>query len=195
MRWWRSTRALNAYKERFGEYPPDGGDPAAVTRHLARAFPESKDAPPIAVNPSTALAFWLGGVPEVGFNGQPTGQLCGFSSNPRHPFEKNRGQFDRIGPFYSFDSSRLPAGTSTYYPNNGLAADPARNQPYVYFAARDGSYSKLSKWGNCRPYVLRGNGYVNPTTFQNPRSRPGRQVRERSRLSDRQRLHHPGPTG
>jgi hypothetical protein len=161
-------QALNAYKEKFGEFPPDGGDPAAVTRHLARLFPQSKDAPPIAINPSTALAFWLGGVPEVDPNGQPTGRLCGFSANPLHPFENNKTEPRRIGPFYEFDLSRLPPGTYTYYPRNGLPAEPAHNQPYVYFAARDGSYSNLSKWGHCRPYVntLTPNSYVNPTTFQ-----------------------------
>ncbi len=159
-------QALEAYKERFGEYPPDGGDPAAVTRHLARAFPHSKDAPPITVDPSTALVFWLGGVPEVGPDGKPTGRLCGFSSNPLHPFENNKIQPRRIDPFFNFDLSRLPAGTYTYYPNNGLSADPAKNQPYVYFAARSGTYSNLSKWGHCRPYTGMGKGYVNPATFQ-----------------------------
>ncbi len=160
-------QALNAYKEQFGEYPPDGGDPAAVTRHLARAFPQTKDAPPITVDPSTALAFWLGGVPEVDpGTGRPTGCLCGFSTNPLHPFENNKIQPRRIGPFFSFDSSRLPAGTYTFYPANGLSADPASNQPLVYFAARSGTYSNLSQWGHCRPYTWMGKGYVNPATFQ-----------------------------
>jgi hypothetical protein len=160
--------ALHAYQERFGEFPPDGSDPAAVTRHLARVFPKSKDRLPIAINPSTALAFWLGGVPEVSPDGRPTGRLCGFSSNPLHPFEDNRAQPLRIGPFFAFDPARLIPGAYAYYPDNGHPAGPADNQPFIYFAAQGGSYSKSASWGNCRPFLdtRLANAYVNPTSFQ-----------------------------
>ena len=67
--------ALASYKEKYGQYPPDLSDPAAVQRHLSRVFPDYNastymtDLAAVGVNvndmtPATALTFWLGGIPD-----------------------------------------------------------------------------------------------------------------------------------
>jgi prepilin-type N-terminal cleavage/methylation domain-containing protein len=173
-------QALNAFKEKFGAYPPDspGNNNANVMQFLAVAFPRySGTWPPSGVSftlsPSNALPFWLGGA--VGASGQPNG----FSSNPTNPFDSNPS---RIGPFFSFDTSRMYGGSyfvgAGYFPNNGLGSGTTTNSPYVYFCSQSGSYSQSSSCNTfCSnlqtqatiwPYTLSpsGTNYVNPNTFQ-----------------------------
>ena len=86
--------ACQAYKERFGEYPPDFTDQNTVMRHLAKAFPryqpgitqgggpsnnwagfrrdmQAGSTNNLDVNnftPASALTFWLGGYTDVEWN-------------------------------------------------------------------------------------------------------------------------------
>ena len=59
------------------------------------------------MTPATALAFWLGGIPDA------QGKLSGFSKNPADPFESPVTTPSRIGPFFDFDPGRLQ--NSYYY--------------------------------------------------------------------------------
>jgi hypothetical protein len=73
---------------------------------------------PDQLNPSTALAFWLGG-PLI--DGQPRG----FHSDPANPFKLGE---PRTKPYFDFDKNRLV----------GYRFFPAKIQPaspYVYFRA------------------------------------------------------------
>ena len=70
------------------------------------------------LNPSTALTFWLGGLPV---DGQPKG----FHSDPTNPFKAGE---PRTKPYFDFDKNRLV----------GYQFFPAKIQPaspYVYFRA------------------------------------------------------------
>lgn len=152
--------ALKAYKEKFGEYPPDFTDRRAVLRHLARAFPrydlsnngtnttqEQKwnqfrtnvltgSGNRLDVNyldAASAMVFWLGGMPE---NSSGSPRMEGFSANPTNPFQLGGS---RLPPFFEFDETRVRSEAAgsfellRYYPDRV-------NLPYVYFRARNGSY-------------------------------------------------------
>lgn len=109
---------------------------ARVVRHLRKAYPRMQLAgatsdqqyqsfldslatfgiQPADLNPSTALTFWLGGLP---IDGQPRG----FHSDPANPF---KGGEPRTKPYFDFDKNRLI----------GCQFFPAKIQPaspYVYF--------------------------------------------------------------
>jgi prepilin-type N-terminal cleavage/methylation domain-containing protein len=126
--------ALEQYKQQFGEYPPDFSDlsdtgKTLILRHIAQAFPRytvsnwdnlrteilnttnsAVDINIITLDPSTALRFWLGGMPDA------QGRPIGFSKDPAHPFDNTTAS--RIGPFFEFDPSRLIMTSSTLA-NNG----------------------------------------------------------------------------
>ena len=110
------------------------------------------------LDPSTALVFWLAGVPDA--NGIPNG----FSANPSDPFDyigiKNGTPTpSRIGPFFEFDRKRFvfADGTRTvttlfrYIPNNGNAD----SEPYLYFRP---NYYLANAWAN--------NNYEDPSTHR-----------------------------
>jgi len=166
--------ALKAYKQKFGDYPPDFTDPDAVKRHLARAFPlcPASNYPTEIFNndPSTALAFWLGGMPTGS-----GGMLNGFSANPRNPFDASAS---RLGPYFDFDPNRLydVGGARQYYPPGVPLGSTSRGYaPYLYFRARpvNGAwgYSDSQNWQGVKPMRdTRRTGsespWVNPKTFQ-----------------------------
>jgi prepilin-type N-terminal cleavage/methylation domain-containing protein len=175
--------ALKAYKEKFNEYPPDftaiGTDAGkeVVLRHLARAYPRYPLTGTTAqrwaqfktgveaiggidvdqLEPSQALVFWLGGMPD----GADSRNLMGFSANPANPFDTS---VTRIGPFFDFDPERLTYDGSQlrYFP----AAGGGNNVPYVYFKPLNGDYTGRI-CGNARPYWdVRTDTWVNAKTFQ-----------------------------
>ncbi len=154
--------ACQAYKQKFGEYPPDFTDPNAVRRHLSKAFPRYDNTnwqndlhtknPSIDVGnltPQTALVFWLGGLPDA--DGLPSG----FAANPLDPFAPPPGFpsyqagvtpcTSRIASFFEFDSTRLskPVGgvvTYKYWPQ-GAAGEMAPDTAITYFRAENGNYT------------------------------------------------------
>lgn len=156
---------FEAYKLKYGDYPPDFSDAALLRRHILHAWPNIDSAeltrfdavlapsPSARVSPAQALAFWLGG----------------FSSNPKRPFTGSGGPFlvdaggaitganpDRAAGTFVFDKARLTLETvapplfCTYQP-------PKKNSPYVYFDARtyaDSLYSVGGK-GSAKPYFAK----------------------------------------
>lgn len=113
---------------------------ARVVRHLRKAWPRmslgsgdtelqfakfltlcgaTAGPQPNQLNPSTALAFWLGGMPDA--DGQPRG----FHSDPANPFKAGE---PRTKPYFDFDKNRL--GNYQFFP---AKIQPA--SPYVYFRA------------------------------------------------------------
>lgn len=139
-------KALESYKNKTGEYPPDfsynpaGGTPqdqilAEVNAHLGREFrrriptdfrPKINllTGDPIAVtagdvaklDPTEALYFWL----------------QGFSADPQAPLS---GSGDRQ-PFFEFDKSRLVDRDNDGFPEYYPQGDSTQT-PYVYYAARN----------------------------------------------------------
>ncbi|MCA9264749.1 MAG: hypothetical protein KDA60_12905 [Planctomycetales bacterium] len=83
------TLALERYRVRYGEYPPDftTGDPVQeINDHLAKIFPERRADRDIPVNvdelgPHNALGFWLNGF----YDGNPWCPLTGRVYIGRHP--------------------------------------------------------------------------------------------------------------
>jgi len=158
--------AIKAFKEKLGDYPPDGSDATATNRFLQRAFPQYRGTLPtgFTLNPANALVFWLGGCDASGnFTGN------GFSANPRNPFDTSQS---RIGPFFEFDRNRVktdgaPAtgGGLRYLPAN----DNPSSDPYVYFRAKVDTAGNPTYSGNfvsCRPcYDTR----VAPAAWANPK--------------------------
>jgi prepilin-type N-terminal cleavage/methylation domain-containing protein len=164
--------ALEAFKTEFGDYPPDGKDPAGTTMFLARAFPRYSGGLPtgITLDPSNALTFWLGGMYVT--TGTTSAGFRGFSANPLSPFDTT--QPSRKGPFFNFDVTRTPyittSGTNSgwYLPQN----DNASSAPFVYFKAMNTSGTPYSSSTytlssvTVRPYAQAVGGMVNPDTFQ-----------------------------
>ena len=185
--------ALKAYKQKHNRYPPDFSaidtpqGRAAVIRHLENAFPrynmpgnrtdkkwghlQHRLLRAYGVNiddldPSAALVFWLGGLPE----GPDSRRLIGFSANPRDPFDfgdlNGNGIHDpgeswgsRLPRLFEFDPGRLKLdddGVWRYYPDTGGSG---KNAPYVYFRASNRGYdghpgfssATHSEWGSTRP--------------------------------------------
>jgi prepilin-type N-terminal cleavage/methylation domain-containing protein len=143
--------AVEAYKLKYGDYPPDFSDPALVERHILTAWPNIASPPPApppasgdpawrnyelrptGIDPAEAVVLWLGG----------------FSSDPRHPFTGNGGplvsqhpsglgppyayNLDRLAGSFEFDKSRFVNNDGDIYPEY---PPPARRLPYVYFDSR-----------------------------------------------------------
>ncbi len=157
--------AVKAFKEKFGDYPPDFSDLTVLPRFMRKAFPNNTASYDFSdknlFNPATALGYWLSG---------PNGK--GFSANPLNPFDNNAS---RIGPFYDFDAGRftLLANATTvkpayrYYPPN-----VTNSAPYVYFRATiNGTYNSSYSWTTndswIRPLPYYQNSvYINPKGYQ-----------------------------
>ncbi|MDY0166373.1 MAG: type II secretion system protein [Thermoguttaceae bacterium] len=165
--------ALHAYKERFGEFPPDftGADEAAkkavFARHLRKAFPRcTVDYINTAwtnlgqhQTPATALTFWLGGI-KVG------GTFTGFSANPTSPFEIGGS---RIGPFYAeFDGQRLCDDGEHYYPTVAAVQGHDPLKAIWYLRADNSSYSGKGAipFMDSRIGTAPNFGWINPRSFQ-----------------------------
>jgi prepilin-type N-terminal cleavage/methylation domain-containing protein len=176
-----------------------------ILRHIARAFPRytaawisgvsypltwanlqqeiwtnsNKQIDLNKMTPSTALAFWLGGMPN------DQGRPSGFSKNPADPFESPSTTPSRIGAFFEFDPGRLTMNPGTVSNNGKYYAPgiiPGSGQSYVYLRAELGqpepkreyfnyngtAYSiKQGPASGAKPYWDQRNmGWVNPTSFQ-----------------------------
>ncbi len=142
--------ACQAYKEKFGEYPPDFAaittQEAVITRHLAKAFPRYTGDWRTALNnlgidyntltPQDALVFWLGGIPDA--NGMPSG----FAADPLNPFQTPEACPSRIGPFFDFDRNRLGVGAARfrYWPQAAVGDRSTGAGAIAYFRAENGGY-------------------------------------------------------
>lgn len=161
--------ALNEYKNKYGDYPPDFTDTTAVTRHLAKAFPRypagdyldplgnkvSAPGPGIllrwqfnlkaanidyaSLDPSTAIVIWLGGIPSFDPGTGKVTALNGFCLDPANPFSITAG--NQTAPLYpSFALSRLKSLGTTLRTVQYLPDNGNESsEPYVYF--RPGYYT------------------------------------------------------
>lgn len=97
------SSAIELYKQKYGDYPPDGSNWSLVERHIRKAFPRAvateltvlqaacgqTGSTPGSMNRAEALVFFLGG----------------FSVDPQHPFTGPGGPFVLVGgsPVYNTD--------------------------------------------------------------------------------------------
>jgi prepilin-type N-terminal cleavage/methylation domain-containing protein len=198
-------RQFGEYPPDFSDLSDDGK--SMIMRHIAKAFPRlvltgntvalqwqslrdeiyNTTNPHVDLNilvtnnnlnPSTALRFWLGGMPDA------QNKPIGFSKDPAHPFDNTTPS--RIGPFYDFDPGRLPLSPATelgkYYAPGII---PGNGQPYIYLRAEQGQpepkreYYSYDPSNTTTPYTFkqgssgakpywdqRNMGWVNPTSFQ-----------------------------
>lgn len=156
---------LEAYKLKYGEYPPNFTDSsnldaaAAISRHFRKAFPRIDATEltklPTSLSADEAIVFWLGG----------------FSANPQFPLTGPGGpmcpQVDqrRTSPLFQFEEGRLtrtrpgdsdPDVFFSYH-------HPGFVQPYIYFdTSRDipGAYNGITPIQDDHGHA------VEPHTFQ-----------------------------
>ncbi len=106
--------AIEQYKQKFGDYPPDGSNTVVFQRHIRIAFPriapqeianlnslilDSHNLAVTKLDAAEALVFFLGG----------------FSDDPRFPFTGKGGPFtgSRSTGIFDFDPTRLSTGDTT----------------------------------------------------------------------------------
>jgi len=141
------AQAIEAYRNKYGDYPPDWSDTATVIRHYKRIFPRSVETPPASLTEAQALVFCL----------------QGYSPDTLRPFSGTgkQGVFD-------FDQTRLvtdPGGGSGTY----LVYRPRDlNMPYVYFDARTyaNGNATYTATGTITPYKLPDGTYAQPKSYQ-----------------------------
>ena len=114
--------AIEQYKQKFGDYPPDGSNAVVFQRHIRIAFPriapqeilnlnslilDSHNLAVTKLDAAEALVFFLGG----------------FSEDPRYPFTGTGGPLtaNRNPGLFDFDPTRLSIGVLT---NIGTLSDP-----------------------------------------------------------------------
>jgi len=111
--------ALNQFKEKYGDYPPDISDRNVLSRHVQKAWPRitanemriflaiayhrggNISGPQWEIDQAEALVFWLGG----------------FSEDPQHPFTGpggplSGGERNQDNAYFPFDTSRLTESTN-----------------------------------------------------------------------------------
>lgn len=132
-------KGIEAYKQQFGDYPPNFDNAALLQRHLAkRQRISSTQVTALTsfvvggsdedMSPAEALVFWLGGQSSNG----------GLRNNPVAPFQPASGPGENM-VFFEFDQGRL-----TDSDGNGwfeYTAPGTNGAPYVYFENR--SYSNF----------------------------------------------------
>jgi type II secretory pathway pseudopilin PulG len=182
-------RGFEAYKEKYGDYPPDFTDWDVVERHVDTAWSHIERGNPARewelfrmhamhwnVSPAEALAFWLGG----------------FSTNPKRPFTGKGGPFIRYVPnpsrpneihlvpnpdrepgVFEFDMSRVSREHEGIVPVASpfrVYTPPGRNEPYVYFDSR--RYAIGYYWPDQRlpadAPIRRGRGVARPYLSTRP---------------------------
>lgn len=171
-------QAVEAYKQKFGDYPPDFSsvrnvntdlaDPNnVVVRHFRKAFPRhTEDLKAYFTtngvpDPAEALVFWL----------------AMLKNDPRLPLTSTTTERH---VFFTFDEARLQNPDSDFYPH--YVPKDGKDLPYVYFdsrtyqftynsAAAYSSYPISTSTANgVWPYKTSSNSvapnFANPKTFQ-----------------------------
>ncbi len=116
------ANAIEQYKSKYGDYPPDGSNSALLQRHLRKIFPQilqseidiliagsNASTTGGVMDPSEALVFFLGGFstsPTNPFTG-PGGPFAPTPSGSKAPYQYN---IDRQNGFYEFKQSQLSIG-------------------------------------------------------------------------------------
>lgn len=119
--------AIEQYKQKYGDYPPDGSNTDLVTRHLRKAFPRIAMTEFKALNDASGTA--LTGFPVMDAAESLVFFLGGFSDDPQKPLTGPGGPLtvidasgatwvvqynsERSNAIYDFDPKRLTIDQST----------------------------------------------------------------------------------
>jgi prepilin-type N-terminal cleavage/methylation domain-containing protein len=90
------AQAIEMYRSKYGEYPPDGSDPQLLIRHLRKAFPQILDSEIAVLNQQANAGRSMSGAEALVFF------LGGFSDNPQQPFTGPGGPFVQVPNSNSF---------------------------------------------------------------------------------------------
>ena len=172
------SQAVEAFKNKYGAYPPDGSNPVITARVIRKMFPrilpaEFAQAMTVlqALDPAEALPFWL----------------RGFSSDPKRPFFGPGGPFNITTErnnegFFEFQEARLTVrlanpATGVLDNTSGIkwsydeelvhGRQPAENDVFpIYFFAR---YEQPFVYFDSRTYIHQaGNGPAAPVPHWPP---------------------------
>lgn len=121
------SNAIDQYKNKYGDFPPDGSNSSVLQKHLKQVFPNMAPtelvllddyadcitgSPVGVMDPPEALVFFLGG----------------FSDDPAYPFSGVGG------PFFIQDSSGAQVNSSTPPASRGsVQYNVTRNNPFFEF--------------------------------------------------------------
>ncbi len=113
--------AIERYKEKYGDYPPDGSNAAVLSRHLRKVFPQiaaseislltagsnaSTGLTGAVMDPPEALVFFLGG-----FSDDPVHPFTGaggpFAATPNNSTAPVQYNVDRNAPLFEFKQAQL----------------------------------------------------------------------------------------
>jgi len=179
--------AIEQYKQKFGDYPPDGSNSLVLERHIRIAFPRihtteikflrtelgidldsNNNVIPknTGLDPAEALVFFLGG----------------FSDDPRYPFQGKGGpaNLNRNPGLFDFDPNRLTDdgdGFAVYHPRGS-------DVPFVYFDSR--TYMPRRIYGNANGNAPAAQYPLAVTSNDNGVARPYRSDQPRQVLFDNQ---------
>jgi prepilin-type N-terminal cleavage/methylation domain-containing protein len=170
------SRAVEAYKAKVGDYPPDFTNYLALTNHISKAYtrntrvistwlatvPPSNQNAPGNLDPAEALVFWLSMTKR----------------NVRDPLA-GTGEAE---VYFKFDETRLKDfdgdGWKEYYPQHGPDA------PYVYFDGRQLSALDAAGTSTLPTYSYAWAIYPSPytTTGGSPNPAPNVPQRDTSKI-------------
>lgn len=152
--------AIETYKARYGEYPPDFSDRNLANQHLNRIFRNRSEglAAVPALDQAEALVFVL-----HGYSNDSTRPLTG----PGGPAAGGRPSELGPQPLLDFDKTRLQNRGNNeypvYVPQGGL------NAPYVYFNAdtyAGAGFRPNGARGKAAPYLSDFGGFVQDDKYQ-----------------------------
>ncbi len=121
------ANAVEQYRQKYGDLPPDGSSSVVMTRHFRKVFPQiasselallspplvntSTGAPLGVMDPPEALVFFLGG----------------FSSDPVYPLSGPGG------PFFIVNAAGVQVNSSEPAASRSVQYNPDRNEPLYEF--------------------------------------------------------------
>jgi prepilin-type N-terminal cleavage/methylation domain-containing protein len=111
------AQAVERYREKYGDYPPDGSSWPIMEAHLRKAFPNILNSELNMLNPANAAANgyirndnYVGSHPFGGRVMDPAESLVfflgGFSSDPQRPLSGPGGPFKLNGTVYIYNTQR-----------------------------------------------------------------------------------------
>ncbi len=175
------ANAIEQYKSKYGEYPPDGSNRALLIRHLQKAFPQiqqseidyliagANSTTGGVMDPSEALVFFLGGFssnPAAPFTG-PGGPFTATPTGSKTPIQYN---IDRQNAFFEFKQTQLSVDTQNDPDSNELITVSVDERDYS-LAQPTGFLGDLMPvyrpTGKVAPYVyFDSRSYVSATAIQ-----------------------------
>jgi len=168
--------AIEKYKEKYGDYPPDGSSGTVIIRHLRKVFPQiaqreidllvagsnaSTGLSGAVMDPAESLVFFLGG-----FSDDPifpfTGTGGPFAATPAGSLTPIQYNVDRVNPLYEFKQALLTLEVIND-PNSGVPITVSRDETDYGFP-RPSSFP-----GDIIP-VYRGSGKQAPYVYFDSRT-------------------------